>query len=157
MIKLNFAIKINSAFLIVLLSMAAPISAIAGDSIYTGLFSNTAVGGYDAVSFFTSDGPVKGKSAISVEYMGALWLFANRENRDLFAGDPKKYAPQYGGFCAWAVAEKKSRAPGNPKYWRVVSGKLYLNYSKSVQEQWLRDIPGHIARADQNWPALLND
>lgn len=150
-------IKVHSAFLFALLVMATPTLTVAGEGIYTGLFSNTAVSGYDAVSFFSPDGPEKGKSEISVEYMGTLWLFADQENRDLFTGDPEKYAPQYGGFCAWAVAEKKARAPGNPKYWRVVEGKLYLNYSKSVQEQWLEDIHGHIERADRNWPALLNE
>lgn len=152
-----FKININSAFLIVLLSMAASIAAVAEDRIYTGLFNNTAVGGYDTVSFFDPSGPVKGKKDISIEHLGALWLFVDRENRDLFLGNPEKYAPRYGGFCAWAVAEKKSRAPGNPKYWRIVDGKLYLNYSESVQEQWLEDIQGHIERADRNWPTLLND
>lgn len=150
-------IKINFSFLAVLFYMAAPISAIAGDRVYTGLFNNTAVGGYDTVSFFDSGGPVKGNKDISLEYQGALWLFVDQENRDLFAGDPERYAPRYGGFCAWAVAEKQSRAPGNPKYWRIVDGKLYLNYSRSVQEQWLEDIHGHIERANRNWPALQND
>ena len=77
-------------------------------------------------------------------------------NRDRFAADPEKYAPQYGGYCAWAVAQGYT-AKIDPEAWRIVDGKLYLNYSKDVQTQWSEDIPGNITKGDANWPKLRAD
>lgn len=129
----------------------------AGDAIYTGFFSNKAVGGFDPVAYFTEGKPIEGKKNFHIQYQGADWYFSSRQNLDLFQNDPEKYAPQYGGFCAWAVAAKHSRAPGNPQYWKIVNDKLYLNYDKSVQEKWLGDIPGFIKEADEYWPRLLKE
>jgi YHS domain-containing protein len=129
----------------------------AGDAVYTGLFNNKAVGGYDPVGYFTDGKPVQGKKEFQFEYQGADWYFSSAENLKLFQQDPEKYAPQYGGFCAWAVAAKHDRAPGDPKYWKIVDNKLYLNYDKSVQEKWQQDIPGFIKEADQYWPTLLGE
>ncbi len=133
------------------------VSAFSGDEIYTGFFSDNAVEGYDTVAFFTEGKPVKGSKKHRVEYKGAKWLFSSEENKKLFEENPEKYAPQYGGHCAWAVGANSARAPGDPKYWRIVDDKLYLNYNKSVQEKWLKDIPGFIKKADENWPKLLED
>ena len=83
------------------------------------------------------------------------WRFASAENRDLFLANPDAYSPQYGGYCAWAAAQGYT-APGNPKNWSVVDGKLYLNYNDKVQRDWEQDIPGFIAKADANWPAVLD-
>ncbi|WP_299408058.1 YHS domain-containing (seleno)protein [Acaryochloris sp. IP29b_bin.148] len=113
-----------------------------------------AIRGYDPVAYFTDGGPVKGKSEFSYEWQGATWQFASAENRDSFSSNPKKYAPQYGGYCAWAVKEGTT-APIDPQAWKVVDGKLYLNYSLDIQKKWEADIPGHIAEADQNWPGVL--
>ena len=109
----------------------------AGDEapIYTGTFSNKAVGGYDTVSYFTEDAPVKGKKDIKTMWRGAHWYFATQENLELFQADPEKYAPQYGGYCAWAVAHD-SLVKGNPKIWNITDGKLYLNYDKSIADKW---------------------
>jgi YHS domain-containing protein len=132
-----------------------PAAAWAADKpIYTGFLSNLAVGGYDAVAYFTEHKPVKGDDRFSLEHQGAKWLFASAANRDAFAADPKRYAPQYGGYCAWAVSEG-STASADPKLWKIVDGKLYLNYDAGVQQKWERDIPGHIRKADQNWPSVL--
>ncbi|WP_163834257.1 YHS domain-containing (seleno)protein [Spartinivicinus ruber] len=130
-------------------------SALAGDAVYTGFFSNKAVSGYDTVAYFTKSKPVKGKSQYKYTYKGAEWYFANQEHLDLFKQNPEKYAPQYGGFCAWAVAAKNSRASADPNNWKIVNGKLYLNYDDGVQQQWLQDIPGFIEKGDKNWPGLL--
>lgn len=113
-----------------------------------------AIRGYDPVAYFTNGEPVKGTGAFSHEWQGATWQFASAENRDSFASDPQKYAPQYGGYCAWAVKNGYT-ASIDPKAWKVVDGKLYLNYSLDVQKQWEEDIPGNIAEADQNWPGVL--
>ena len=138
-------------FLLILIANGA----FAGDAIYTGFFNNKAVGGYDTVAFFTESKAVKGNKKFQTEYQGADWYFSSQENLVLFRQDPEKYAPQYGGFCAWAVAAKHDRAPGNAKHWKIVDGKLYLNYDAGVQAQWLQDVPGFIAEADRYWPTLL--
>lgn len=122
--------------------------------IYTGFFSKLAVGGYDTVAYFTDKKAVKGDSQFTTEYLGAQWQFSSAANRDAFVADPKRYAPQYGGYCAWAVSEGDT-ASGDPKLWHIVDGKLYLNYDVDVQKKWKMDIPGHIQKADKNWPAVL--
>ncbi|MHC6527364.1 YHS domain-containing (seleno)protein [Vibrio proteolyticus] len=127
----------------------------AEDPIYTGFFSNKALDGYDTVAYFTDNKPVKGKSEFSVEYKGADWYFASEQNLKRFQADPEKYAPQYGGYCAWAVSAKNDFAPGDPKYWAIVDDKLYLNYDKAIKQRWDEKRQQHIKQADRNWPALI--
>lgn len=122
--------------------------------IYTGLFSKFAVDGYDAVAYFTEGAPVKGAKEFEFEYKGAQWRFSSAENLAKFKADPAAYAPQYGGYCAWAIAQGRL-APGNPQNWTIYEGKLYLNYNDKVQADWLKDVPGFIAKADANWPGVL--
>lgn len=122
--------------------------------VYTGLFSSLAVGGYDAVSYFKDGRPLQGVAQFSTEYKGGTWRFASLENLNQFKANPASYAPQYGGYCAWAVAQNYT-ASGDPLVWNIVGGKLYLNYDKTVQANWAKDIPGFIAKADKNWPAVL--
>lgn len=112
-----------------------------------------AIRGYDPVAYFTDGKPVKGKAEFTSEHEGAVWRFASAANRDAFAADPLRYAPQYGGYCAWAVSEGYT-ASTDPDAWKIVDDKLYLNYSRSVQRRWERDIPGRIAKADTNWPQI---
>ncbi|WP_084397536.1 YHS domain-containing (seleno)protein [Henriciella aquimarina] len=122
--------------------------------VYTGLFSKTAVGGYDPVAYFTESRPVEGKKEFSTEYQGAEFRFASAENLSEFKANPEKYAPQYGGYCAWAVAEGKT-AKGDPDHWKIVDGKLYLNYNKKIQDRWEQDQASYIDKANTNWPAVL--
>lgn len=112
-----------------------------------------ALRGYDPVAYFTDGIPTRGKPEHALTWMGAQWRFASAANRDAFAQAPERYAPQYGGYCAWAVSQGYL-APVDPAQWRIVDGRLYLNATAGVQRRWLRDIPGHIARADSNWPGL---
>ncbi|MEZ5817550.1 MAG: YHS domain-containing (seleno)protein [Hyphomicrobiaceae bacterium] len=112
-----------------------------------------AVSGYDPVAYFTENKPVQGNPAISLEHGGARYLFANEANRAAFQQDPAKYAPQYGGYCAYAVAQG-STAHGDPHAWSINNGKLYLNYNQSVRASWSKNIPGYVAKADANWPKL---
>jgi len=123
--------------------------------IHTGFLSGTAVGGYDPVSYFTEGKPVEGKREFTHSWKGVTWRFASEKNRDLFKANPAAYAPQYGGYCAWAVSNGYT-AKGDPKYWKIVGGKLYLNYNASVQRDWEKDIPGHIVKGDRNWPKVLD-
>jgi len=132
-----------------------PSSANAADPIHTGLLNNVAVGGYDAVSFFQGDGEgLKGNKKYSTTYQGAEFRFASAENLARFEANPEEFAPQYGGYCAWAVAQGKL-APGNPKNANVVDGKLYLNYNDDIERRWLADVPGFIEGGDAQWPEVL--
>ena len=112
-----------------------------------------AIRGYDPVAYFESGAPVEGSAAFETVHEGATYRFSSAENLAAFKADPDRYAPQYGGYCAYAVAFG-SKAPTDPQAWKVVDGKLYLNLSKNIQSRWEKDIPGFIERADANWPAL---
>jgi YHS domain-containing protein len=116
--------------------------------------NGAAIGGYDAVAYFTEKKPVKGNPQFSVEWKGAVWHFASAANRDAFKAAPANYAPQYGGYCAYGAAQGLAVAV-DPLQWRVVDGKLYLNVNKNVQDRWLKDIPGYIEAANKNWPDIL--
>ena len=112
-----------------------------------------ALHGYDAVAYFDGEAR-RGSEEITHRWMEVVWRFASTETRDRFATDPERYAPQYGGYCAYAVS-KGSTADVDPEAWTIHEGKLYLNYSKSVRTRWRKDIPGNVAKADRNWPKLL--
>jgi hypothetical protein len=112
-----------------------------------------AIRGYDPVAYFKQSRAVKGSAQFRHSWMGVEWRFFNAEDRDLFAAEPEKYAPQYGGYCAYAVSQGHT-ASVDPEAWRIVDGKLYLNYSKGVQKTWEKDIPAYIQKADKNWPEL---
>lgn len=124
-------------------------------SVYTGLVSGVGAGGYDVVAYFTKKKPVRGDASITHTYDGAIWRFSSVENRDAFVADPAKYAPQYGGYCAWAVS-KGYTAKGDPLAWSVHEGKLYLNYNKQVRSTWAKNIPANVAKGDANWPNVLS-
>jgi YHS domain-containing protein len=116
---------------------------------WTGL----AIDGYDPVAYFTENKPVKGDRRFEHRHNGATYRFASAANRDLFAKDPGKYAPQYGAFCAYAVSRNYT-ADTDPLAWKIVDGRLYLNYDAGAQKKWEEDIPGNIAKGDANWPGL---
>lgn len=125
-------------------------------SVYAGGFferNNLAIDGYDPVAYFTERKPVKGSPEFRSDFQGSTFQFASAAHRDTFAADPAKYAPQYGGFCAYGVA-KGSKAAIDPAAFTVVGNKLYLNYSETVHVQWLSDIPGYVEKADTNWPEV---
>ena len=125
------------------------------DPISTGLFSSTALSGYDAVAYFEAGTPTEGSRDHTVEWRGATWRFASEANRARFEADPEAFAPAYGGYCAWAVAQGYT-AKSDPTAWKIVEERLYLNYSHAVQRQWEEDIPGNIRKADGNWPGVLD-
>lgn len=127
--------------------------AAAGSVINASSWTGTAIEGYDPVAYFTDGAPVEGEGEFEHEWMGATWYFASAENRDLFVADPEKYAPQYGGYCAYAVSQGAT-ASIDPEAWRIEDGKLYLNLNKDIQAIWQQDVPGYIAKADGNWPTI---
>lgn len=134
-------------------AIAAPSHA-AKAPVSTGVFNRVAVSGHDPVASFTSAKPVAGSPAFTATHKGAEYRFASAANRDAFQADPARYAPQYGGYCAWAVSQGYT-APADPKIWKIVDGRLYLNYNADVGRRWAQDIPGHIRKADANWPRVL--
>lgn len=115
--------------------------------------SYVAIKGYDAVAYFKDGKALRGNESFAFKWHGMTWYFISKENRDLFAKSPEKYAPQYDGYCAWAMTESRL-AITDPEVWKIVNGKLYLNCSKEAYEKWSKDIPGHIKKADEIWPKL---
>lgn len=123
--------------------------------IFTEFRSKLALDGHDPVAYFKSGKPQKGAPAHALSWNGAHWHFASAENKAAFEANPKAFAPQFGGYCAWAVSQGYT-AKGDPSAWRIVDGKLFLNYNASVQKTWEKDISGHVAKGNQNWPVVLS-
>ncbi len=113
-----------------------------------------AINGFDPVAYFSDGAPVKGDMSISSDWQGAKLLFASADNKAMYDADPEKFAPRYGGYCAYAVS-KGATAPTDPEAWTVHEDRLYLNFSVDVRSIWQQDIPGNIERADANWPGVL--
>lgn len=113
-----------------------------------------AIRGTDPVSYFDDAMPVAGRAAYALMWDGAIWHFASAANRERFEMDPTAYAPRYGGYCAFAMAQGYI-ASSVPDAWTIHDGRLYLNFSLSVRDRWSRNIPGNIEKADLHWPAIL--
>lgn len=143
-------------FFTLLISVIMTVPAYADkDMIYTPWNNNLAVGGYDAVSFFSGK-PQEGKEDFTLEFAGAEWRFFTQGNLELFKTNPEAFMPQYGGYCAWAVANDKL-AKGSPNHWHVEDGKLYLNFNARIKRRWDKDIPIYISKANSYWPSILED
>jgi len=112
-----------------------------------------ALEGYDAVAYFESDRPQRGSAEFSYGWRGASWWFASAAHRDAFAAHPERYAPQFGGYCAYAVSRGLT-AHGDPNVWAIVGDKLYLNNNRFAKQLWDQDRPGNISAGEQNWPLL---
>jgi YHS domain-containing protein len=125
------------------------------DEIYTSFFSNAGAGGYDVVAYFAENMPVEGNDSFTTEYKDVNWNFSSQANLDKFKQNPEMYVPQYGGYCAWAVANGDT-ASGDPLQWTVLDNKLYLNYDVEIQTMWNADRENLIVRGDMNWPGVLN-
>ncbi len=149
---IKFFIKTLFALIAVIALSVSPVWA--KDPIYKSFLSNAALGGYDAVAYFKEGKPVKGNSKFKSEYQGADWLFSSEENLVAFKTNPQKFAPQYGGYCAWAVSQGYT-AKGDPKHWAIHNNKLYLNYNADIQDKWLKAKESFITKADTNWPSVL--
>lgn len=109
-----------------------------------------AIGGYDAVAYFLEQKPVKGLEQITFTWNDAVWLFATEKNRDSFRLNPEKYAPQFGGYCAYGMS-RGYKAPTSADAFSIVGGKLYLNYNTNVRNEWNKDQTGYIEKAVKNW------
>lgn len=142
-------------FILAVGAAVSPAIAEAG-TFYNVTWRGVAVKGYDPVAYFTDEKPVKGKQMYELEWQGARWRFANDRNRETFRADPERYAPRYGGYCAYGIAVG-GLYNIKPEAWSIVDGRLYLNKNLEVRETWKQDIPGYIERADANWPGLKKE
>jgi hypothetical protein len=149
------AIPLVGALVLALGLVAAGPAAAAKSEINQSFFGGVAIEGTDPVAYFTDKQPVPGSSAFTHTWKGAEWRFKDAANRDAFASVPATYAPQFGGYCAWAVSQGYT-ASIDPEAWTIVEGRLYLNYNMDVRAQWSRDIPGNIERGRKNWPGVLD-
>ena len=152
----RFALAIGFAALLVgtAVSAAPPVNTLKG-----GLFgsrANVAILGYDPVAYFTDGRPVKGDPAFVFEWVGAKWQFASQSHLDLFKAGPETYAPQYGGYCAYGVSQDQLVGI-EPDKFKVLGGKLYLNYDAEVQAIWLKDPARYVKQADAKFKALLKE
>ncbi len=136
------------------LVIATWVGAAQAGTTYNVTDEGVAIEGADPVAYFTDSKYVEGSREFALDWEGATWHFASEENRKAFAENPEKYAPKYGGWCAYAAA-RGALAGIDPEAWTVYEGKLYLNLNKRVQARWKKDIPGEIARADANWPKIM--
>ncbi|MFK7852553.1 MAG: YHS domain-containing (seleno)protein [Granulosicoccus sp.] len=146
-----------------LLFLGLVTSAMAAERINTlekkGLFgyepNGIAIRGYDTVAYFTQDKPVEGNDKFTTQWSDATWKFSSQEHLDLFIAEPEKYAPQYGGYCAYGVANE-SLVKIEPEQWSIVDDKLYLNYNAKLNREWKKDISGYITKADALFEKLLD-
>lgn len=122
------------------------------DKIYST--KDGAIKGYDPVSYFSGE-PEKGNKNISCKWNGAMWYFASEDNRTKFESNPEAFVPQYGGYCAYAVSQGYT-AKIDPEAYKIVEGKLYLNYNDNIQKKWEADQDEYIMYADSNWPKILD-
>ena len=150
-------ITVRSSFrvrVLVLLSVGAFVTSCASYSsrYYKGT-EDLALEGYDPVAYFTEQSPSPGDPRYRYDWQGATWQFASQEHLDLFRADPERYAPQYGGYCAWGVANNRL-IQVDPEVWSVVDGNLYLNFNRKVQEDWVANQEEYLRQAESNWPGL---
>jgi YHS domain-containing protein len=140
------------SFSILLLALLISAASYAQDVKYFNT-NGAAINGYDPVAYFTQNKAVAGTDNYATDWSGSKWKFISQANLDSFKLAPEKYAPQYGGYCAYGCSENH-KAPTDPNAFTIVGNKLYLNYSLKVKELWLKDTTGKIKVADAYWPAL---
>lgn len=145
-------LKILRIFVLVAI-FTTSFTAAASDNVNTTYFGNLAVQGYDVVSYFTENKAVKGSKKFQYEWQGAKWHFSKQENLALFIEKPTEYAPQYGGYCAYAVSQNKT-ASIEPDQFSIFNNKLYLNYNQEINIKWSSGRENFIKLADENWPRL---
>jgi YHS domain-containing protein len=151
----KIALGVVVVFLIsaaVLYAYLRSIGMFASDPVYAN--TDGAILGYDPVAYFTDSTATKGVSGYSLDWNGRHWLFASAKHRAMFAANPEKYAPQFGGYCAYAVAHNYTARP-DPNAWTITGSRLYLNYDMDTQNKWLADRDNFIRQAETNWPSVL--
>jgi YHS domain-containing protein len=127
---------------------------LADESVNTGYFGGVAIMGYDPVAYFTENRAVKGSEKYSYDWLGTPWHFASREHQEMFASQPIKYAPQYGGYCAGEVVAGSVTVDIDPNAFKIIDGKLYLIYDKPDADDFAAHAGDYVTAADANWPKV---
>lgn len=141
--------KIVSTFIISFLTGFSLLAQKSGTFVQSG----KAIRGYDPVAYFTESKPIKGDEKLLYKWNNATWYFSSQANLDLFKANPEKYAPQYGGYCAYGLSNGY-KASTDADAWTIENGKLYLNYNTQVRETWSKEKKERIEKADKNWPQV---
>jgi YHS domain-containing protein len=136
------------------LAFSLPLAAASGKPLVNVDKNGVIVDGYDVVAYFTDGRPVEGQPEFASSHGGATYWFASAEHKALFDADPAKYAPEFGGFCAYAVSRNGLR-PIDPAVFHFVGGKLFLQHTRKAYDLFERDEPGNTKRAYANWPKLV--
>ena len=147
MINASYKISIGSLMLYFFASL------VSATEINKGYFGTVAIRGYDPVAYFTEQQPVKGREDISYRWLGADWQFSSAKHKQLFTENPIKYAPQYGGHCSDGIAYGSMTTNIDPTAWRIINGKLYLNYDEGAAIE-LEEVEGQLEKAEENWPRI---
>ena len=145
------------AFMVVAVGSVVPLASHAVKQTggeYNTMYAGLGAKGYDVVAYFTQGKPVQGSDKHESVYGGVTWRFANKEHREMFAANPEKYAPQYGGFCSWGAANGKLFDVDPANGWTIVDGKLYLNFDADVNKAFTKDAVKFIPKANKNWQSL---
>jgi YHS domain-containing protein len=138
-------------------AMAAPlINTLEREGLFGYEHNGIAIRGYDTVAYFTQSKPVEGNDEFSTKWSDAIWKFSSQEHLDLFAANPEKYAPQYGGYCAYGVAQK-NLVKIEPDQWTIIDDKLYLNFNKKLNKAWKKNTSGYIKTANGLFEKLLKE
>jgi YHS domain-containing protein len=154
--RLNRAIGIF-VFALAVILVGTNSFAATGDNVPVFTESGVAIRGTDPVAYFTQAKPVQGSAEFAADYQGATWHFSSSENREIFLTNPEKYAPAYGGYCAYALSLGAYKVETDPNAWSIVDGRLYLNKTPVVRSIWETDIPGNIQKSEGNWLTVLNE
>ncbi len=144
------SLRTAALFAAVTIIGASVVPAAAEEFVNTGYFGDVAIKGYDPVAYFTDNAAVQGSQQYTYRWLGATWVFASAENRDLFKADPAKYAPQYGGYCADGVSFGTVTTNIDPKAWRIIDGKLYLSYDPGTADGFQKS-PTKLAESRKHW------
>lgn len=134
-------------------ALALPAPGAAADSVFAP--GGIAIGGYDPVAYFVAGQPQPGSAEHALKWRGVLWYFSSAENMTAFEMNPKGYAPQYGGYCAYALAQGEV-AGSDPRSFAIHEGRLYLTQSEGLRARWVKDIATHVAAGDANWRSLFS-
>lgn len=138
----------------VLLTIFIPLSVASAVVFATDYVHSTpGLSGYDPVAYFSDGKATRGSGYHEATYQGVTYVFTSQDHKKQFLDNPERFLPAYGGYCAYGVTRGK-KFVADPEVWKIVEGILYLNLDKNVQQKWEKDIPGHIKKADANWPGI---
>lgn len=153
MLKCGSTRRIGMKATMLAFAAAFALPAAASEFVNTGYFGNVAIKGYDPVAYFTESKAIKGSKEFTYDWLGATWHFSSAENRDLFKSEPVKYSPQYGGHCADGVSFGTITTNIDPQAWRIIEGKLYLNYDPGAAAG-LEEHPEKVTESQKHWPMV---